>query len=552
MCLLRSRIHAARKGVHNETRLQQMPWFVRIGKERMAGSGRHPYSPAQVPGVPGALPDAGDRDRIVVFRGILRAHCDCDDVRCVASLCSVRIHLAGFQLRTEALGGRAVRTLRPVQSRVAMLDEMPARQFHNQWSPATRSRWVLLALIFAGILISYIDRGSLSIGAAAIMRDFRLPAASMGVLLSAFFWTYGAFQIPAGFLVDRFGIRGTYAAAFLIWSFASAGMALSRGAGDILSARLVLGFAETVGPVASLAFIRQHFSGPEQGLPLSIYIAGQTFGPACGALLGSALLVDFGWRAMFAVTGIAALLWSPAWLHFAPRKLPEPHRPAEAPKIPWPWQLVLSSPAVWAMSGCVFFFSYYWYFVLTWMPTYLTTARGFSTMQMGEILSVPLFSMAGVNIAAGWLADKFAARTGKVIQIRLWFAAAGLLGSSFVLFLNVIPDRAFVLPVLVVSICAFGIASSSYWAIAQFVPPVSMVGRTIGYLNTVSQIGGIAAPLITGWSLGPEKHFGLAILLAGLSPWIACLLLFIAGPHGLTKLKENLGNTWTAKIITTD
>ncbi|MGH9626085.1 MAG: MFS transporter, partial [Bryobacteraceae bacterium] len=76
---------------------------------------------------------------------------------------------------------------------------------------------MLLALIFAGILISYVDRGNLSIAAATIMRDFRLPPASMGVLLSAFFWTYGAFQIPAGFLVDRLGIRRTYAAAFLIW-----------------------------------------------------------------------------------------------------------------------------------------------------------------------------------------------------------------------------------------------------------------------------------------------------------------------------------------------
>lgn len=412
-------------------------------------------------------------------------------------------------------------------------------------SSAIGNRWVLLALIFAGILISYIDRGNLSIAAATIMRDFKLPPASMGVLLSAFFWTYGAFQIPAGFLVDRLGIRRTYAAAFLIWSLASAGMALSRGAGDLLSARLVLGLAETVGPVASLAFIRQHFAGRDQGLPLSVYVAGQTFGPACGALLGSALLVDFGWRAMFAAIGLVALLWVPAWLYFTPRKPNVPARPVEAAPKVWPWRAILSSPAVWAMSGCVFFFSYYWYFVLTWMPTYLTSARGFSTLRMGEILSIPLFSMAGVNIAAGWLADKLAARTGNVFRVRLWFAAAGLLGAGLILVLKVMPGRAPVLPVLIVSICSFGVASSSYWAIAQFVPPVSMVGRTVGFLNTLSQIGGIAAPLITGWSLGPHKNFGLAILLAGVSPLVSCVLLFIAGPRGLAKLKESLSNTYT-------
>ncbi len=75
-------------------------------------------------------------------------------------------------------------------------------------------RWVILALVFAGILISYVDRGNLSIAATAIMRDFRISPGSMGVLLSAFFWTYAAFQIPAGHVVDRFGIRRVYAAGF--------------------------------------------------------------------------------------------------------------------------------------------------------------------------------------------------------------------------------------------------------------------------------------------------------------------------------------------------
>ncbi len=160
-------------------------------------------------------------------------------------------------------------------------------------------RWVVLALIFTGILISYVDRGNLSIAATTVMRDFSIPPSSMGVLLSAFFWTYAAFQIPAGLIVDRFGIRSVYAAGFLVWSLASAVTALSRNSADILSLRMILGLAEAVGPLASLAFIRKNFSGSEHGLPTSIYISGQTIGPAVGALLGSALLADYGWRFMF-------------------------------------------------------------------------------------------------------------------------------------------------------------------------------------------------------------------------------------------------------------
>src|ERR1700731_3017490 len=136
-------------------------------------------------------------------------------------------------------------------------------------------RWGVLGLIFVGIVISYIDRGNLGIAAPSIMKEFGFTTASMGLLLSAFFWTYALFQIPAGTLIDRIGIRWIYAAAFLIWSLASAGIALSHGATDIFALRLLLGLAEAVGPIASLTFIRQNFEGSEQGLPTAIYIAAQ-------------------------------------------------------------------------------------------------------------------------------------------------------------------------------------------------------------------------------------------------------------------------------------
>src|SRR5208283_2630886 len=98
-------------------------------------------------------------------------------------------------------------------------------------------RWIVLALVFLGIVVNYIDRGNLSIAAPSIMRDFRITPATMGVLLSAFFWTYCIFQIPAGALVDWFGIRRAYAVGFLVWSLASAAIALSRSTPDIIGMR---------------------------------------------------------------------------------------------------------------------------------------------------------------------------------------------------------------------------------------------------------------------------------------------------------------------------
>jgi MFS family permease len=384
----------------------------------------------------------------------------------------------------------------------------------------TKRRWLVLAFVFLGILVSYIDRGNLSIAAESLMHDLRLPPATMGVLLSAFFWTYALCQIPAGLLVDRFGVRGAYATAFVVWSLASASIALSRGPGDIIASRLVLGFAETIGPVASLAVIRASFSPRENGVPTAIYIGGQTLGPAVGLLLGTTLLVHFGWRAMFAVTGLAALLWAPGWLAFAP------NAERVVVRVPLGWRTILKNPTLWAMAAFICLASYYWYFVLTWVPAYLTSARGFSTMAMGRILSAPLAAMAITNLVAGFYADRLLKKAKSLFLVRLWFVAAGSVGASTLLLLNVLPNNALVMPVLLVSVCSFGVVSSSFWTVAQNVAPPEKTGRIIGFLNSISQVGGIAAPMITGYILGPEKHFTPAVAIAGLCPLISLIPLF--------------------------
>jgi len=401
-------------------------------------------------------------------------------------------------------------------------------------------RWVVLSLIFFGIVISYVDRGNLSIAAPSIMQDFRISPAAMGLLLSAFFWTYGAFQIPAGALVDRVGIRRAYAGGFLIWSIASASIALSRGTGDIIGMRLVLGLAESIGPLASLSFIRNNFAGKDLGLPTSIYIAGQSIGPALGALVGSILLADFGWRMMFAITGLGAMIWLPCWWFTVPsdgvRGAP---RAVEILPRSWTRRKLLNSRPFWALSSCILLSSYYWYFILTWVPSYLILSKGFSTTGMGRVVSTGLFAMAGTNVIAGIAADRLAARIG-VFRSRVLFAAAGYAGTAAILLLLILPDRAWVVPVFTFSMCATGAGNSSFWALVQHVPPANMVGKTIGYLNTLSQVAGVAAPIVTGWLLGPQKEFGTAIFVAGACPVLASLCLLAIGSGGLDRLKAFL------------
>lgn len=413
-----------------------------------------------------------------------------------------------------------------------------------------RRRWLLLALVFIAIMINYVDRGNLSIAAPDMMKDFRIGPENMGVLLSAFFWTYAAFQIPSGMLVDRFGIRWSYTLSFLVWSLASAAIALSRGPGDVIGMRMALGVAESVAPLASVAFIRSSFSGAEQGMPTSIYIAGQNIGPALGVLVGTILIDKFGWRMMFAITGLVALVWVPCWLLAAPpdgsraerraaREADEPSGPR-----PWTWNMLLHNGTFWAMALATLLASYYWYFVLTWVPSYLVISRGFSTLGMGRVLSTALLIMALVNIVAGKLADRLAAAIS-VFRARLWFVVLGYIGTGAILLL-LVTDRDWSLPVLAFSLCATGIGNSTYWAIVQHASPRHLVGRAVGFLNTVSVLGGVLAPIITGWLLGPEKHFGPAILVAGVCPVLAAFCLLAAGSKGLASVKTLLaGKVYT-------
>jgi MFS family permease len=400
-------------------------------------------------------------------------------------------------------------------------------------------RWVVLALIFSGIVVSYIDRGNLSLAVVPIMREFGYSARIMGTLLSCFFWTYALCQIPSGMLIDRYGIRRAYAGTFLIWSLASAGLGLSRGLAGFLTARLVLGMAESVGPVASVSYVRRNFAPKEQGLPIAIYLAGQTVGPAVGALLGTYLMAAWGWRSLFITTGLGALVWLIPWLMLAPA---DPHfkNAPESGTLPPGWPRPFAQPVLWAMTAFVFLSSYYGYFVLTWVPAYLTLVQKFNTIEMGHVLSTALFAMAGAMTLFGWIADRLVRLMGKACAIRLLFMCGGMLGAGTVLLLPVLPNRGWVLPVLVMSLCSWGVGSSNYWSLAQFLSPAQVIGRSIGFLNTVAQAGGAAAPLITGWLLGPSNQFTVALVVAGSFPLIACLIMAVVGPARLEAFRLSL------------
>ncbi len=184
-------------------------------------------------------------------------------------------------------------------------------------SPAAQpTRWLVVALLTVGVIIAYTDRINLSAALPAIRMSFPLSAASSGILLSAFFWAYTLLQTPAGWVVDRFGLKWPYAAGMFLWSAVSAATALVSSLHGLIALRILVGIGEAIAIPASMRYIRENFAERERGLPMGILMSGTKYGPAIGAPIATYLVLGFGWRWMFVLNGAFCILWLLPWLFF--------------------------------------------------------------------------------------------------------------------------------------------------------------------------------------------------------------------------------------------
>lgn len=181
-------------------------------------------------------------------------------------------------------------------------------------STRRNSRWLVVALLTLGVIIAYTDRINLSAALPAIRINFPLTAQASGILLSAFFWAYTLLQTPSGWVVDRFGLKWTYAAGLFLWSAASAATALAGSLHGLITLRIVLGIGEAIAIPASMRYIRENFAERERGLPMGILMSGTKYGPAIGAPITTYLVLGFGWRWMFVLNGALGILWLLPWL----------------------------------------------------------------------------------------------------------------------------------------------------------------------------------------------------------------------------------------------
>ncbi len=364
-------------------------------------------------------------------------------------------------------------------------------------------RWSVVGLLFLGMIISYVDRSNIT--AALTLPEFRqlfhLNNQDVGALQSAFFWSYAFLQVPAGYVVDRYGVKRPYAIAFVFWSLVSAGTALTSSFHQLFGLRLLLGVGESVVTPASLRWIRYNVHEHRRGLAVGILFAGAKMGPAIGTPLAVLLLAQFGWRSMFAILGFGALVWLIPWAMMVrndDRALEaESTQASSAPAVPF--SSIFRSPVIYGIMIGTFCYNYFVYFNMTWLPLYFVNRRHLTQKDMAIYTFFTFTGMAVTAITAGWFADRLIARGADPVTIRKRFTIAGFLVASTEIIGAMSNSNEVALTFAIVSLAGLGLATGNYWALTQTLMPGAAMGRIAGLQNFASNSSGIVAAWFSGW-----------------------------------------------------
>lgn len=364
-------------------------------------------------------------------------------------------------------------------------------------------RWIVLALVTLGVIIAYIDRANISVALASkdFISYFHLTDRDRGTLNSAFFWSYAFLQIPAGWLVDRYGVKFPYAISFLLYSLLTAATALGNSAAQLFGMRFLLGVGESVAVPAGMRWIRFHFAEKERGLAVGIAMSGTKLGPALGLSIPAWLIAAYGWRMMFVILGLGCLIWLVPWMTLVSND--DRQREREAVKTSGSQSVsfaqVMASPVIWGTIIGTFCYMYFVYYCITWMPAYLVERRNLSLKTTGLYSFFSFTGMAVMAIIAGAVADRMIARGSNPVRVRKGFTIAGFLMASTEVFGALSDSNSVAIFFAIFSLTGLGLATANYWALTQTLIPGGAIGRIVGIQNCAANLPGIAAPILTGW-----------------------------------------------------
>ncbi len=392
-----------------------------------------------------------------------------------------------------------------------------------------------MVLLVLGMVICYVHRGAMSVAAPMVMKELGWSSATVGIILSAFFWSYAFLQVPAGWLVDRIGPRGAYAWGFLLATAAFGLTGFFMTLVPIVALRILLGAGQSVIFPASARSVADRFQDRERGTVNAAYLMGVRAGQALIGYVAVSFILAYGWRSFFVFCGFVPLLWIFPWNRFWRAR--EASQSSEgAPEAPPARRAtflesiaLLKQKTVLGIFLGFFAYDYAWFVYVSWLPGYLVMERGFTVREMGIYSSAPYVAMLFVVFFAGVASDWLIARGRNEPRVRCGFIVAGLAIGCLIVPAGMAEDKMTSLWLIIISLCGLGLATPNTWALTQAVCARHIVGTVSGIQNFGGNLGGILAPLVTGFIAHWTGSFALALGLSGiiLLGGIAAYLLLI-------------------------
>lgn len=408
-------------------------------------------------------------------------------------------------------------------------------------------RWRIGWLLGIGILVNYFDRISLSVAAPQLQQEFGLSNGQLGLLFSAFFWSYALLQIPTGVILDRFGTTRIGRLGALLWGVAATLTACAGGFAGIFAARMLLGVAEAPGfPVSSKA-TGYWFPRRERAMATAIFDAAAKFSNVIGVPMVALAVVHLGWRWGFGVSAILSVLYFIAFYLIyrdpsADKNLSEAERQyiiqggAAEEGVSQQSSMamlgyLLRQRKVWGLSIGFAAYGYVFYLFLTWLPGYLVQAMHMDILKSAWFSAIPwMFATLSDLFVGGWLIDKLIARGHDETRVRKTVLLCGMAMGMAVFGATTTTDPYIAIIWITIALSGLAAAAPVGWSLPSLIAPRGGTGTVGGIMNFANNMMGAVAPIVTGFIVGATHSFANAFMVAGFMLVIGILaFVFLLG-----------------------
>ncbi len=393
-----------------------------------------------------------------------------------------------------------------------------------------KTRWLMIGMCLLANTINYIDRANLAVAAPIMQHELGFNSATMGFVLGGFFWTYAIMQMPFGWFADRVGARISLTIAVVWWSIFTALTAVARGITTLMGCRLLLGIGEA-GAYPSMAKVAANwFPSSERGLASSIFDSGSRIGAALSLPLVAWIISISNWETSFIATGALGVIWAVFWVIIY--RDPERHpsvtpeqlaalragrstKMADMPKVPW--SSLFRYRTIWGMMIGFFCLNFVIYFFITWFPTYLVDARGFSLKQLGTLGLLPGLASIPCGWLGGFTSDWLYRRGWSLTAARKTCLVGGMLMSSIITLSVFAPNVYVALLCFAIAYGSLAFTAASIWSLPGDVAPTPAHVASIGGIqNFASNLAGIVTTTFTGVMLTiTSGSFVIPLVVAG-------------------------------------